>query len=385
MINYIEECRKRIRSYSERKNASPKKIALKFIFWNIKYIFSHYKNKKSKFKDNIFHIIIHPKGGVGDFVYTAKYVYCLKKKFQEEIEISILIDSNNEAANFLWSNAKYINTIIENENYKNHDCEIEIVRFPIIKQIDKKRFEHIASNELKNYLETISNFYIENPLFFLSDYLGKEYSMLQARSRENQADIENILDMSETNEFNINISENNEVLKKFGLVKDQYIILQTGSGHHFKNENDMRQWPQEYYKELTKKIKSINPFIPVIQIGEAFQKNIEYTDINLIGKTSFNEMLILLKNARLLISQEGGIPILRHFVSQKPSCVFFGPTDKNFYGFKENINISPKISCECEWLTSNWYQKCIKRNSSVSCLWSIKPDNVIEKIRQYLI
>lgn len=377
MINYLEKCRKRIQSYSERQNTSPKKIALKFIFWNIKYLFSHSSRKNSKFRDNVFHIVVHPKGGIGDYAYTAKYLYCLKKKFQKNVSIDIFAENYVEAANVFWKNQPHINNVIYDKENLNHDCQIEIVRFPIIKHIDKKRLENVGSNEIKEYFKIISDFYLKNPLYFLSDYLGKEYSKLKGKSRENQADIEDILNMSKTSSFQLNIQENNDILKKNGLIKDQYIILQTGSGIHFKNENDTRQWPLEYYNELVKKIKSINKAIPIIQIGENFQKPILGTDLNLTGKTSFNEMLNLLKNAHLLISQEGGIPILRHFISKKTSCVIFGPTDKDFYGFNENINLSPNLACECEWLTENWNQYCTKTNTQNSCTTNISPETVI--------
>ena len=377
MINYLEECKKRIRSYSERENISPKKIALKFIFWNIKYIFSHNKSKKSLFEDDVFHIIIHPKGGIGDLAYAAKYIYCLKKKFHKNISIDVFTEKYIEAANVFWKNQPHINDVIYDKNNLYHDCQIEIVRFPVVKHIDKKRLANVGSNELKEYFKIIRDFYIKNPLFFLSDHLGKEYSKIKGKSRENQADIEDMLNMSETNNFHINIPKNNDFLKKHGLITDQYIILQTGSGIHFKNEKDMRQWPLEYYNELTKKIKSINKSIQIIQIGESSQKPILKTDLNLTGKTSFNEMLHLLKNARLLISQEGGIPILRHFISKKTSCVIFGPTDKNFYGFNENINLSPDLACECEWVTESWNQYCTKTNSKNSCTANVSPETVI--------
>ena len=384
MQHYLEELRKRIDSYHHRSELTARNTAIKLIFWNIKYLFKH-TIRKSKFSDNVFHIAFVPLGGIGDFAYAAKYIYCLKKYFREDITVNILSDYHLETSACLWKqpNIDHLHPYTESSHY---DCEIALCRFPFIRYIDKKRFQKVASEKLKHYLETVSHFMKKHQLLYQSDYLGRCFSLLHGRVRENQADIENILDMSKINDFTIPLptSDYEKTLQKFSLREDQYIVFQTGSGHHFKDSNDVRLWPLEHYEESIRKIKKINPSIQVIQIGEEYHESVKHTDINLLGKTSFNEMLAILKGARLLLSQEGGMSILRHFISRKCSCVIFGPTDKEFYGFSENINLTANLCNGCEWLTDDWNLKCTRGYSIPLCMKSISPEMVVHSIKKYL-
>lgn len=383
MQQYLESLLEKIRALRNRSGMTPGKVIPKLIFWNIKYLLK-YRKPRSTFKDNTVHIAFIPQAGIGDFAFAAKYVYCLKKTFGNNITIDIVVDNHFEAAECFWKGKKHINRLFNAHKKQNtYDCEIALTRFPVIRYIDKKRVDQVGSERLKQYLKTVSRFQLQNPLLYQSDYLGRCYSLLHGRTRENQADIENRLSMTQVTDFHIPLPENDEeTFGKFGIKENAYLVIQTGSGKHFRNENDIRHWPVEYYEELIEKIRKINPSIPIIQIGEAYHKTVKNTDINLLGKTSFREMLTILKGARLLISQEGGLPILRHFISRKPSCVIFGPTDKNFMGFDENSNLNTN-NCEggCEWIFDNWYKTCIKTGKNSGCTKHTLPEKVIEFTR----
>lgn len=231
MQYYLEELWKRIDSYHHRSELTAREAAIKLIFWNIKYLFKH-KTRKSGFTDNVFHIAFVPFGGIGDFAYATKYIYCLKKIFKKDISISILTDYHLEASKYFWETAEYIDHVHPYTKSHHYDCEIALCRFPFIRYIDKKRFQKVASKELKHYLETVSYFMKKQQLFYQSDYLGRCYSLLHGRTRENQADIENILGMSKINDFTVPLHtcDYEKALQKFGLQEDQYIVLQLVQG-----------------------------------------------------------------------------------------------------------------------------------------------------------
>ncbi|MCZ4052875.1 hypothetical protein NAI64_03945 [Oxalobacter sp. OxGP1] len=382
MRKYLEDLQRKIKNYSVRKGITAKQIAIKLVVWNIKFLFRKIK-KKSEFSGDIFHVAIIPQAGVGDFVYAAKYIYCLKKKFDKNISIDVYVDHNFEVAECFWRSASYINSINTQKNNKCYDCEIEICRFPCIQYLDKNRLLEIGNSQLKEYFEFIDRFQAENELLYQSDYLGRCYSILNGRKCENQADIADMLNMTDANKFIIKTKEDFEILSKFGLTKDRYIVIQTGPGLHFKGVNDVRQWPIEYYVELVGKLKLAYPDVKILQVGEVYHKPVLNADINLLGKTSFLEMLVILKWACILIAQDGGMPILRHFTSRKSSCIFFGPTDKNFYGFDENINLSANVCAGCEWLTEDWYLNCVNKKKSL-CMKSILPNLAFEKIKMVI-
>lgn len=380
---YFESLLEKIRALRRRSGMTPRKAILKLIFWNAKYLLTCRK-PLSTFKDDSLHIAFVPQAGIGDFAFAAKYLYCLKKTFGDKITIDVFADHHVEAAECFWKGKDYIHRLFLSHAPKQnaYDCEIALIRFPVIRYIDKKRVECVGTEPLKRYLDTLSHFHLQHPLLYQSDYLGRCYSLLQGRTRENQADLGNILGMSQVTDFHISLPENEgDIFRKFGIQDHAYMVIQTGSGKHFENENDIRQWPVEYYEALIENIQRIHSSIPIVQIGESYHPAVKNTDINLLGKTSFKEMLVILKGARLLISAEGGLPILRHFISRKPSCVIFGPTDIHFFGFNENINLSSNICCGCEWITHDWYHTCIKTGKYPLCIKYMTPQNVIHNIQ----
>lgn len=363
-------------------NYSCSKIALKLILFNIKYLFNRAAYSKSFYKDNICHILLKPSAGVGDHFHFLKYCYALKRKFGDKIEINIFLKKEDLfLKDSLYAGADFINKVFY-ENAPRHDLEISLVRFPEVAGCDFKRLIHINNRELNYYVQKICEFYTEYSECFNSDLLGRIYSQIHERTREDQPDVFNLLNMKNISDFSVEINPAAEktILTKFSLNECKFIILQTGGEACFKaGWNDQRQWPLKYYEKLVKLLKEKYPHVKIIQCGKAGQPEIANTDVCLLGKTSFNELLVLLKNANLLISQEGGYPIIRHYISHKKSCVLFGPTDKMFFGFMENINLSAAVCPGCEWLSSKWYLKCIKTGGAGVCMPSIKPEMIINK------
>ena len=98
-----------------------------------------------------------------------------------------------------------------------------------------------------------------------------------------------------------------------------------------------------------------------------------------------DDLLGLLQSAKLHISQEGGIPILRHVLKGGPSVVLFGPTDEKFFGYEENINITARTCPHpCEWLTKDWMKKCLRTNYQQPCMQDIKPKDVLSQIKRVI-
>ncbi|WP_428073006.1 glycosyltransferase family 9 protein [Candidatus Avelusimicrobium faecicola] len=102
-------------------------------------------------------------------------------------------------------------------------------------------------------------------------------------------------------------------------------------------------------------------------------------DKNLAGKTSLEEIKVILKHAFLHIDSEGGLVHLRHALKGGASCVFYGPTSPQVYGYSENIslcsNVCP-IYCEC--YSRTWQKKCLRGKRI--CMESITPQYALDKI-----
>ena len=200
------------------------------------------------------------------------------------------------------------------------------------------------------------------------------------RRREDQADIDDRLSMSAEKDFTIGF-DGQPALAQFALAEGGYIVVQTGGGRHFSHlAHETRQWPLERYAQLLAAVKAARPDLRIVQLGEAYHPAIPGVDLNLLGRTTFEEALALLCGARLLISQEGGFPILRHFACRKPSCVLFGPTSMPFLGFDENINLTAGVCPGCERLTQDWMARCARTGDAPLCMASLDCETVTRAV-----
>lgn len=376
---YREKLFAKIDGYFCKYGDSCKKIALKLAWWNIKFIFRSTSVQKKTFSDSIQHIGIYVAGGIGDITYAAKYIKALSLYLGGNVEIDVI--GEEQAINSLkaiFYKQSFVHNIIRVQEATLYDLQIHLIRFPIILSYDLQRL----SKQALRYVEAINKFHEKNPFLTKNGFLGRCYSQMNGRKRENQADIGNILNMLAV-DFSI-YTQDSDILKKLNLEQNNFITVQTGSGLHFQHiQNEMRQWPVLYYEQLVKDIKRQYPSYQVVQLGEAHQHAISNIDIDLRGKTDIQELFSLLKSSRLHISQEGGTPILRHFLKGGVSVVLFGPTDESFYGFKENINIAAR-NClySCEWLTKDWMKKCLKTRGHAECMKNIDPKDVLCHIKR---
>ena len=373
---YTRELDDKILKYSQ-KCSSSKNMALKVLFWNLKFLFKNI-NKKPSFADDKMHIAIEFTGGIGDFVSSAKYVEGLSKYLGEKAIIDLICEDRFlDSLKDLIHNKEYIKNVLTKKK-QNYDLEIRLVRFPLVINY----FPNRLTDKALDYVSRVNVFQRQNPMVFQNDFLGACLSLNMGNTRENQADIDNLLDLKKLN-FSLSLKNDvSEILDKFGLNEKRFIAIQTGAGACFsKYQTDTRQWDIRNYEELVTLLKKEYPDYKIVQVGEKRQNSIQNADVDLRGKTSFSELLVLLKSAKLHISQEGGMVILRHFLQGGKSVVLFGPTNEKFYGFPENINISARpCFCQCEWLVKDWMNKCMINNDCVLCMQKILPEHILNVI-----
>ena len=98
----------------------------------------------------------------------------------------------------------------------------------------------------------------------------------------------------------------------------------------------------------------------------------------IVKKVKIQHTKVLLKNAYLLIVYEDGMVHLRHAMHGRVAILLFSsPTDEDFFGYSENINIKGK-GCphSCEWLYDSWQIQSVNKNM-FACMKSITPDMVL--------
>jgi ADP-heptose:LPS heptosyltransferase len=385
--SYLDRLQHQMTKYELLYADKPVKFALKLIGFNLKFLLSSVRlfPLKPTFHDGIQHIGIEVVGGVGDLTISAKYVSALKQYLGDEVEFDIIsLPQELEIARAIFSNVSGVVRICsQKDRHPIYDAVIYLVRFPRVKSVFFSRL----LPKTQAYVQKLQAFEKGHMILYKNDYLGRTWSQLNGRRREDQADIDDRLDMAHT-QFTLDCpKEADEVLAKFGLFQKRYIVLQTGAGRHFeKIKQDTRQWPASSYETLVGLYKKRFPDDVIVQVGQITQTPISNVDQDLRGKTTFDELLCLLANAALQVSQEGGMAILRHFLGGGKSVVLFGPTDETFFGFKENINLSArKCAGCCEWIVKDWMAKCPKTGQDSLCMRNLPPETVMKEIEKEVL
>ena len=142
-----------------------------------------------------------------------------------------------------------------------------------------------------------------------------------------------------------------------------------------------RLWPASRYAALNTLIRERYPDLVLVQLGSERTDPLAGIHLDLRGKTTFDEMLVLLAKSRCHIDAECGMVHFRHFLKAGPSIVFFGPTFEDFIGYEENINLrSDACPGGCEWLYGEYSKKCIRGFSENVCLTQLSEKTVFEKL-----
>lgn len=147
-------------------------------------------------------------------------------------------------------------------------------------------------------------------------------------------------------------------------------------------------WDVKKYNQLVALMKKKFPCITIVSIGQNYNfGKIEGVDIDLVGRTTLNDVKVVLKHSILHIGVEGGLVHLNHFL-YGTSCCMFGPTSKYFFGYEENININSGIpqQCDngCEGIIFNWMSYGCFLDKEPICMKTLSAELVFDCISKYL-
>jgi ADP-heptose:LPS heptosyltransferase len=343
---------------------------------------------------NNIEVAIVCSGGIGDALcflnyanYFVKWVDCKFKLdfYYKKTTLESLYDKQ-----YGWLRNLYDSKQIHSR-LARYDLVIEFhYRFPKIMFCRYKRLKSFSS-KLPILVKTYEKFWRENRFLIESsprtDGLSCDFCLAQSKNRVSQPDVSDLLNIRNlifvpyTNNENI-------VLEKFDVEKNNFIVINRSVDSNNKSPESTKLWPSVYYSRLVDLIKKYHPEYKIILLGPSNKSDPYLGDvIDFRGHTTLNELMVLLKYAKLLICSEGGMVHLRHALSRKKSCVLYGPTSLTFYCYTENINLTAP-SCpldHCEWVVDNWQTRCLKADGPCCLkLQSISPDFVYQKISPLL-
>lgn len=368
-------------------------ISIHFFKHYYLYIMRRQKNLQRQ-KINIGFII---GGGFGDFLIFANYLRYFKNRFSDsKINIDVYFYYGFSNASVLFREGELCRKCYQHtppDDYQQaYDLFIEVSRYPKILACDYAKIQKKYADMIE-YIDLIKRFRDENPRFFNGascDGQSATFSEFKNQKRIQQPDIYGYLGITEEYAYPLFIDgDEQKFLQTYGLTDKKYITMHRGCDAQYPHH--VKMWPVQNYGKLAKLIKTEFPEIIIVQYGVSVERcpPMENIDLNLVGRTSMDQVKIILKNSLLHIDSDGGMVHLRHALRKINGggvCLaMYGPNYENFFGYSENINITGDgCSHFCDWLTEDWMVNCARGFENPPCMTSITPEQIMSHFRRFM-
>jgi ADP-heptose:LPS heptosyltransferase len=371
------------------KNILRKKIHISFrrsLKDTLKSFSSSLKFFASKNNISKVYIAIIISGGMGDILRQMDALFDILEMFPNAV-----VDLYGKAYRHLFSdigNIRFIfNRYFIGFSRKRYDIVLDYFSSDnITSGICDLTVNSLRTNSLKSFKADFEYLKTQYPYCFKFE---NQY-FFQKKAVENKLKFNNVVKLTagikNFTKIALPLNFREQDILKFGLSKQcKYITFQHGWGNKGYIPNKMQVsthlWETKSWKELLKEIKIMFPGYKIVQVGLA-SPHITCVDINLVGKTSFDELCSVLKYSSLHIDTDGGCVHLAKAVNTK-SVVLFGPSNAEYVGYDDNINIVA-TSCRNCFVIEKWHEKCLRGFKTPICMQSILPNFVADVIKNNL-
>lgn len=251
--------------------------------------------------------------------------------------------------------------------------------FSIIKEI-KKHSPEISLIADGNAPEDIQlsifsgcNFILKTPTKNpYKKYLSYQFDFKSQHTIENRLDLLRILGANNlTSRMDLNLPHNN-LFKEF----KNYIGLQIGAADKYK------MWPIEKFIELANFLISKGEKIVITgiekekELGEKIVKECGKNVINMCGKTSIETLPFLIKNLKMLITNDTGTMHLAIAI-KTPTISLFSPTNPKGIGPYQDLDIHKVV-----YKDGSFIQKLPKKQRDDSAMKLIHMNDVIKAYKE---
>jgi hypothetical protein len=337
----------------------------------------------------------HIRGELNDYLIFANWLYHFRKKYYDgKMHIDLFCGTGHNFAHDVFREGDMVRDIYIYEAGEKPESRYDLFfncgRYPeVVRSVNGKIIRFFP--DLIDYIQLCEKFKIFNRRFFtpgfIADGNGAALESIQERKRIQQPDIYGWFGIGEEYCYPLFIDENEDsYLEALGLRKRGYITFHRGCDVRYAKRS-VKLWPLPYYARLIRDIKHAYPTYKLVQIGVSHDicPDMEGVNMNLVGRTTLDQVKVLLKHCRLHIDGESAMVHLRHALKGGSSVVLFGPTSAKFFGYSENSNLKgPGCPRWCEWVTDDWETKCARGYEAPPCMESIRPEKVLREIGMLL-
>lgn len=385
MKSYFDKLNQALVRYQEKYARSPRKAALKMAWLSLKTACQKPATPAQaislNYSDKFLRIAFEDDGGLGDALIQLTYIKEIRKLFDKPVLIDFYTRSYKAFQGVPFLDHCF-DLDLQRRTLNNYDVYIFTPRLYYFLKMDEKKTAAYCTKfyQFCQDMAALTDGIFKTP----QRCLINQYGLLYGKNRLEQADVHDVLGVNRNTPTYLSWQETEtDCLQQFGLKDTPYITLSRAVDEWHRHTHP-KLWPLAYYNQLVQLLKTAYPHIKLVQIGSAATPAaIEGVDINLIGKTSLEQVKVILKHARLHIDTEGGLVHLRRQLQGK-SVVLFGPTSPEIFGYADNINLRAEVCPPCDWITSKWTDKCLRNFEVPLCMQKLPPQQVFEAVKKEL-
>lgn len=400
-MNYLETVQKKIKKY-QSKGHGRLFILFKLIVLNFKFLFKDTKfdfgstyisddicsRFSSPKKSNEILIAFKSNGANANVLIHLNLIKKLLDKVScPELKVVFFGGMDKEFNDAVFKNLSFIysfheSTELREDDYSYYDAVVELDLFADVVRANFEKI-HAVSLELYQILfgwftfknnELYSNMFKLRPKLDCNIY---KWGMLNGKNCLDIADVDNVLNIEQEYSFDIETNETKttKLLKSLNLEAQKFITIQRPNCIN----NSTLSVPDSILENAISLLKTQFNNLKVVQVGMDYDASgsvLKGVDVYLVGKTSWEDVKILLNNALYHVGIDSDLVHLRKALKSGPSIVLFGPTPVEFWGYNDNINISSEGCHNCMELTDNWRMDCLQKKGSClaecSCNYELK-------------
>lgn len=337
------------------------------------------------------YLAIRITGGIGDVVCISRWIYQVKQKLGQQVVIDVFFTSPELTRFILLSVGvrSVFNDLIFRRVKSNYDAYLVVNQ--LVTSCRLVNYERIvaAAPELitlvNNITESQSPYqrHIDNHPKL--DGFFADAVVANGLSRKDFLSVISGFDRPDTL-LPIELPDI-YFFEEIGLGSKKYITIHDGWDANFKlngHNRPTKSFPIDSFAQTVALIKQHYPHVKIVQLGASTGQNIDGADINLRGKTSFEQSALILKQAIAHIDTESGLVHLATSLGT-PCVVVFGSTNFDYYGYHENHNIKPKECGNCMWVTDTWMESCPLQYNKPKCTESIVPSDILDELNKVIV
>lgn len=335
---------------------------------------NHIQYHISKNAANPKRVLVIRLQATGDVIIMLPYIQSLRNQLPKETQIDLLV---REECKNIPENLNLFNNVYVLQGARNTKLQLLHFVFALWPKLFFKRYDVLL--DLQNHnLSRVMRFLLRFSSYTIFDRTSTNYA---GDRYKNTINVLNLPQVKFEKLDCFKAYSKDELFKKFNLNPNQkYIVLNPAGA--FENRN----WKLENYVELAKLVLQEKDYRFLIlgieklkAAGQYFKVELGDNLIDIVGKTTQLEAMLLLKHIDLVISEDSGLFHMSYVVGT-PTLGIFGATRNDW----TNPSL-PHTFCfnssdlECG---NCMLEKC--RFQEIKCLERLKPNVVLEQAHKML-